>query len=58
MLWTAVALLQRTDPGLVSVVYSGDGDAGKEHIIEKVKVRVTSRFLIKVKEGIADEQAV
>ena len=42
MLWTAVALLQRTDPQIVSVVYSGDGEAGKDEIIAKVKVRLTS----------------
>lgn len=38
MLWTAVALLQRTSPDIISVVYSGDGDAGKDEIIAKVKV--------------------
>lgn len=44
MLWAAVALLQRTSPDLISVVYSGDGDAGKDKIIEKVKVSVCLRF--------------
>ncbi|KAL5501840.1 ALG11 [Sanghuangporus vaninii] len=39
VLWTAVALLQCTDPHIVSVVYSGDGAAGKEEIISKVKSR-------------------
>jgi len=39
VLWTVVALLQRTSPDIVSVVYSGDGDAGKEEIISKVKSR-------------------
>lgn len=38
VLWTAVALLQRTSPNVVSIVYSGDGDAGKDEIIDKVKV--------------------
>lgn len=38
VLWTAVAGLQRTEPDVVSVVYSGDVDATKEEIIEKVKV--------------------
>ena len=38
-MWTAVALLQRTEPDVVSVVYSGDVDATKEEIISKVKVR-------------------
>ena len=38
MLWTAVALLQHTEPDIVSVVYTGDTDATKEEIINKVKV--------------------
>ena len=38
MLWTAVALLQRKYPDVVSVVYTGDVTATKEGIIEKVKV--------------------
>jgi hypothetical protein len=36
--------MQRTDPDVVSVVYSGDIDASKENIISKVKVRI--RFMI------------
>ncbi|EMD39617.1 glycosyltransferase family 4 protein [Gelatoporia subvermispora B] len=39
VLWTAVAILQRTEPNLVSVVYSGDVDATKDQIIAKVKAR-------------------
>ncbi|EJC98471.1 glycosyltransferase family 4 protein [Fomitiporia mediterranea MF3/22] len=39
VLWTAIALLQRKDPHIISVVYSGDGAAGKEEIIAKVKTR-------------------
>ena len=39
-MWTVIALLQRSDPNIISVVYSGDGDAGKEEIISKVKVCV------------------
>lgn len=38
VLWTAIALMQRTEPEVVSVVYSGDVDATKEQIIQKVKV--------------------
>lgn len=38
MLWTAVALIQRTEPDIISVVYTGDTDATKEEIIRKVKV--------------------
>ena len=39
VLWTAVALMQRTEPDVISVIYSGDTDASKEQIIVKVKVR-------------------
>ena len=39
VLWTAIALMQRTEPDVVSVVYSGDVDASKDEIIQKVKVR-------------------
>lgn len=39
MLWTAIALMQRTEPDVISVIYSGDTDASKEQIIAKAKVR-------------------
>ena len=39
MLWAAIAILQRTEPDVVSVVYSGDTDASKEEILAKVQVR-------------------
>jgi alpha-1,2-mannosyltransferase len=39
VLWTAIAFMQRTEPDVISVVYSGDTDATKEQIIAKVKVR-------------------
>jgi hypothetical protein len=39
VLWTAIALMQRTEPDVISVVYSGDTNASKEHIIAKAKVR-------------------
>ncbi|KAI0345566.1 mannosyltransferase [Trametopsis cervina] len=45
VLWTAVALIQRTEPDVISVVYTGDTDATKEEIIQKVK----SRFDIELK---------
>lgn len=32
--------MQRTEPDIVSVVYSGDTEATKEEILDKVKVRV------------------
>jgi hypothetical protein len=32
--------MQRTEPDVVCVVYSGDTDASKEQIIAKAKVRV------------------
>ncbi|KAF8497476.1 mannosyltransferase [Russula emetica] len=39
VLWTAVALMQRTEPDVISVIYSGDTDASKEEIIAKAKAR-------------------
>ncbi|KAJ4002142.1 mannosyltransferase [Lentinula boryana] len=39
VLWTAIAAIQRTEPNIVSIVYSGDIDATKEEIISKVKAR-------------------
>ncbi|KAI0727902.1 mannosyltransferase [Fomitopsis betulina] len=39
VLWTAIAMLQRDEPDIISVVYSGDVDATKEQILEKVKAR-------------------
>ncbi|KAG7088859.1 hypothetical protein E1B28_012813 [Marasmius oreades] len=39
VLWAAVAALQRNEPEVISVVYSGDVDTSKEEIIEKVKTR-------------------
>ena len=45
VLWTAIALLQRTEPDVVSVVYSGDTDASKEQIIAKVQVRDCAEVL-------------
>ncbi|KAF8158434.1 mannosyltransferase [Crassisporium funariophilum] len=39
VLWTAIAAMQRTDPDIVSAVYSGDVDVTKEQIISKVKAR-------------------
>lgn len=42
VLWTAIALMQRTEPDVISVVYSGDIDATKEQIVAKVKVRTDS----------------
>lgn len=39
VLWGAIAFMQRTQPDVVSVVYTGDVDATKEQILAKVKVR-------------------
>ncbi|KAF9464212.1 glycosyltransferase family 4 protein [Collybia nuda] len=39
VLWTVIAALQRTEPDIVSVVYSGDVDASKQDIINKIKAR-------------------
>jgi ALG11 mannosyltransferase N-terminus len=44
-LWTAIAFLQRTEPDVVSVIYSGDIDATKDQILEKVKVRLQQGLL-------------
>jgi len=46
VLWTAIAILQREHPDVVSVVYSGDTDATKEEIIAKVKVSYPSRCIL------------
>lgn len=40
-MWTAVAAMQKNEPEVVSVVYSGDIDATKESILGKVQVRVS-----------------
>ena len=34
--------MQKTDPDVISVVYSGDTDATKDQIIAKVKVKFSS----------------
>ena len=39
VLWTAVSHIQREHKDVICVVYSGDMDASKLDIIEKVKVR-------------------
>ncbi|TBU41410.1 mannosyltransferase [Dichomitus squalens] len=39
VLWAAVSAIQRKEPDIISVVYSGDTDTTKEKIIEKVKAR-------------------
>ena len=38
VLWAAISAIQRKEPDVISVVYSGDTDATKEKIIDKVKV--------------------
>jgi len=43
VLWTAIALMQRTEPDVISVVYSGDAGTSKEQIIAKAKVRCLPR---------------
>ncbi|TBU21183.1 hypothetical protein BD311DRAFT_801014, partial [Dichomitus squalens] len=40
VLWAAVSAIQRKEPDMISVVYSGDTDTTKEKIIEKVKCRL------------------
>ncbi|KAF9810310.1 hypothetical protein IEO21_06998 [Rhodonia placenta] len=39
VLWTAIAMLQRFEPEVVNIVYTGDIDVTKEQIIERVKAR-------------------
>ncbi|KIJ54528.1 glycosyltransferase family 4 protein [Sphaerobolus stellatus SS14] len=39
VLWAAIAYLQRTEPNVINVVYSGDQGVTKEDIINKVKAR-------------------
>ncbi|EIW52437.1 mannosyltransferase [Trametes versicolor FP-101664 SS1] len=39
VLWAAIHALQRKEPDVISVVYSGDTDATKEKIIDKVRAR-------------------
>ncbi|PPQ63599.1 hypothetical protein CVT24_004459 [Panaeolus cyanescens] len=39
VLWTAIEAMQRNNPDVISVVYSGDTDVTKEQIISKVKSR-------------------
>ncbi|RPD56623.1 mannosyltransferase [Lentinus tigrinus ALCF2SS1-7] len=39
VLWVAIAAIQRKDPDVISVVYSGDTDTTKHKIIQKVKAR-------------------
>ncbi|KAK2465284.1 hypothetical protein APHAL10511_002638 [Amanita phalloides] len=39
VLWTAIAAIQRTQPNVVVVVYSGDTDASKDDILDKVHRR-------------------
>lgn len=38
VLWAAIAYLQREEPNVVCVVYTGDTDVTKSEIIDKVKV--------------------
>ncbi|KXN82832.1 GDP-Man:Man(3)GlcNAc(2)-PP-Dol alpha-1,2-mannosyltransferase [Leucoagaricus sp. SymC.cos] len=39
VLWTAIASMQRNEPEIISTVYSGDTDAKKMQILDKVKAR-------------------
>ena len=38
MLWTAIACLHRAADNIICLVYTGDVDATKREIVEKVKV--------------------
>jgi alpha-1,2-mannosyltransferase len=39
VLWTAIAAMQRAEPDIVSVIYTGDVDTSKQAMIDKVKVQ-------------------
>lgn len=45
MLWTAIAWLQREDPNVISLVYSGDYPAASK---EEILAKVDDRFSIKL----------
>lgn len=38
MLWAAVACVQREEPDVVCLIYTGDVQATKDEIVNKVKV--------------------
>jgi len=40
VLWSAIAVLQTKEPQIISIIYSGDIDATKTQILDKVKVIV------------------
>jgi len=40
VLWSAIAVLQTKEPQIISIIYSGDIDATKMQILDKVKVIV------------------
>lgn len=44
MLWTALRDVQRDFSNVICVVYTGDIEATKEQIINKVKVRISIMF--------------
>ncbi|KXN80614.1 GDP-Man:Man(3)GlcNAc(2)-PP-Dol alpha-1,2-mannosyltransferase [Leucoagaricus sp. SymC.cos] len=39
VLWTAIASMQRNEPEIINIIYSGDTDATKMQILDKVKAR-------------------
>lgn len=38
VLWSAIAILQAKEPEIVGIIYSGDIDATKTQVLDKVKV--------------------
>jgi len=38
VLWTAVSAVQRTEPDIITVIYTGDVDTSKQGILDSVKV--------------------
>ena len=46
VLWGAIVYLQRTQPDIISVIYTGDKGVTKDGIISKVKVKLYCGLLL------------
>ena len=46
VLWAAIQYMQTNKPDIVNVVYTGDIEATKEQIINKVKVRLSIQHFL------------
>ena len=45
-MWTAIACLQREEPNVICLVYTGDTDASKSEIMSKIEVRISGISII------------